>query len=355
MDERARSRSRAWLLHHLRVFMSLVLARQYLSRSIWDFYASRMLKLVPLYLVVSAFALVSAAIFTGDQSFFHTYDPLAAWRRVNFWSAPIGVQLYSAFTMLTLIGSDTWTWIGFNPLSGVFSVAPKFSPGATTPMSLSPVPQAWTLGLEISFYLVAPFLARQRIRWIVLCLAASIVARLVLYNFWPLYPTYARILGPLEIVFFLYGMIVHRLTPEIERYLASFTMHAIIAGVGVTLLIGLRIVAVITEAEGDDIASLVILGLLLPSIFIVTRSSRLDELAGSLSYPVYVLHFPALALAYHSGLTTLASGKWSELTIYLAAVVCLAIIAKIAIVGPLDRIRTKFGARTGRNAAGEGR
>ena len=153
-------------------YMALVLqAPRSRYRRATDFYMSRLLKLLPMYWVLSAITFAIAASTRGD--FFPLLYPYRAWHGIDMSTLQGGALAYIATTLISLIGSDTWTWLGVNPSSGAWSIAPAYSSGATWALVLSAVPQAWTLGLELGFYALAPLLARTRTVWLLVIIGAS--------------------------------------------------------------------------------------------------------------------------------------------------------------------------------------
>jgi peptidoglycan/LPS O-acetylase OafA/YrhL len=80
------------------------------------------------------------------------------------------------------------------------------------------VPQAWTLGLELMFYVIAPFLLRKRLRIIVLLILLSLLLRVIIYNYFGLqHDPWTYRFFPTEIAFFLCGNLSYRIFKRIEK------------------------------------------------------------------------------------------------------------------------------------------
>jgi peptidoglycan/LPS O-acetylase OafA/YrhL len=238
-------------------YMALVLSQRY--RQPWSFYASRMLKLLPIYWLVSALTAVIVATTPIGEETLPYFQLLAGWRRIDLADFPIFADAYALGTLVTLFGSDTWMWLGFSPVTEALSLAPSYAPKVATGLSFTAVPQAWTLGLELCFYLLAPFLVRLRTMWLTVLIAASIGLRVYLQLGTP----YDRSLFPLELPLFLTGMVIFRWLPA----LALST----------------------------------------------TRFKRLDAELGALSYPAYISHL--LVFAVLDRMTMLAAPWWQVLPI----------------------------------------
>jgi peptidoglycan/LPS O-acetylase OafA/YrhL len=142
-----------------------VLHRNPAYRDPLRFYASRALRLYPVYYVVLALSLV--AVLGANRKFFDLYEKI-----------PPSAAALLAVTNVTLLGQD---WVLFSGVSEgklVFEPEPFKGSGILLLNGLL-VPQAWTLGVELSFYLVAPFLLRNR-RLMLGILFLSLLLRVVL-------------------------------------------------------------------------------------------------------------------------------------------------------------------------------
>jgi peptidoglycan/LPS O-acetylase OafA/YrhL len=76
-------------------------------------------------------------------------------------------------------------------------------------------------------------------------------------------------------------------------------------------------------------------------LFYATRHSRLDQLLGELSYPMYVTHILIVELILRSVPSVLLEGN----ALYVAAVVATSLMLLFAVTMPLDKFRKRFGAR----------
>ena len=73
------------------------------------------------------------------------------------------------------------------------------------------IPQAWTLGLELSFYLIAPFILK-RLNLIIILLIISILTRIYLYYIGlGLQDPWSYRFFPTELAFFLFGSLSHQI------------------------------------------------------------------------------------------------------------------------------------------------
>lgn len=128
----------------------LVESKAYHSRR--DFYINRILRLYPMYIIV-AFATFVALIL--QYNFIAIPSTFLVWNE-----SPFAAKTLLLISNLILFGQD---WIMFlaikdgNLVFGEnFQNSEIFLPGALL------VPQAWTLGVELTFYLIAPFVVHSR-------------------------------------------------------------------------------------------------------------------------------------------------------------------------------------------------
>ncbi len=116
--------------------------------------------------------------------------------------------IWSTFSNLTLIGMDLTRYITVNP---DFSIAwPSFlHDGVGGGQNLLFVPQAWTLAIELQFYLLAPFLVRLRARPLVLLTGALLVNRILVDGFmhWRGFPLDDASIFAMQLQYFLLGAV----------------------------------------------------------------------------------------------------------------------------------------------------
>jgi peptidoglycan/LPS O-acetylase OafA/YrhL len=131
--------------------ISYVLVERKSYGDIRTFYINRYLRLYPIYFAVAALTLVELILTSSD--YFQTYKEL-----------PASSDVLLIFSNLFLFGQD---WVMFAAVQGhrlVFAL--DFTKTDVLLWHLLLVPQGWTLGVELSFYLLAPFvLFKKRIIW----------------------------------------------------------------------------------------------------------------------------------------------------------------------------------------------
>jgi peptidoglycan/LPS O-acetylase OafA/YrhL len=252
-------------------YMSLVLNTKY-AASVSDFYAARILRLYPLYFLVFACTLfLQAASYVAGKPMgaFHAL----AHEQFQWWEC-----LWGAVANLSFIGSDALTVYSYffkNPSNGLLVL-----------------PIVWSLGVELFFYLLAPFILRRRLSVILVLTIAAILLRLFIawtvdfrWSMWTYY------FAPSNLAFFLAGALAHRVYSAGQLKVPREINVAVWV-----LMVGLLLFA----SEVFSIRSYTVLYILLvaamPSVFELTKDWKWDRAIGEFSYPVYLIHCAILTV-----------------------------------------------------------
>ena len=159
--------------------------------------------------------------------------------------------------------------------------------------------QSWTLGAELTFYILAPFILRSRFAiWSLLGFSAMTrvlaVHKFGFDNVW----TYQFF--PATVLFFLLGAVslgVAEKVPWLERPI-----------IGIMLLAAVPALLIYPDyAYWDTLRfwlAYLCFAVALPSIFSTTRTSRVLNALGALSYPVYLTHVLVIKKMEDLGWTT---------------------------------------------------
>lgn len=280
-------------------YMQMILQERYtpgrLGRAyVAKFYCARYARLFPAYficLVLTVLAAVAYSALNGKAA------PL-----IDAWTAC--KNLPSNFNNLAL-----WIWLvvcnatmGFQDLALVLTVNSglvHFSLDRQASeiylASALAIPQAWSLGVELAFYVVAPFVARLRTPILIVVFLMALCAKC--------YGVFAADLGdlpyrmlPFVAVDFLAGALAY-------RYRAELISHALLAtklGPWVAYAIVAVLVAAFPVTDGRaSLMMVALIALFLPTIFAATKDYSTDSAIGELSYPFYIFHLLVYALLSH--------------------------------------------------------
>ena len=205
-----------------------------------------------------------------------------------------------------------------------------------------PLGVAWSLDVELQFYVLAPLLSM---------LAAGVALPTVLglsllagaAGLW-LEEASGAVTAAKYAPLFVLGVLTHARDWRPSARLATLSLAGFAAATAVTTFTPF-LQKTTPDPFDRDVYAFVWLLPLLPWIAhaLQTRSSRLDRHLGNLSYPLYLVHAPVLALAAQA-LGDTPAGKLTGLA--AAAAVTLALY--VAVDRPLDAWRLAVTGRAGR-------
>lgn len=324
-------------------YMTLVLRDKYAApggEGLRAFYLNRALRLFPAYLLVAGVTLFLCLF--GARLFGWAPQPaayVANWHAAGLLDAP--KFLWLALTQVSMLGLESFNFFNLTP-GGDLSLAGT-AHDVLPPWRLLLVPQAWSLSVELYFYMVAPFLVTRGLRWIITVALASFIVRVAVWQLAGLNADpWSYRFFPSELMFFLLGAVACRMyalrggarAPRwyLAPLLACFAAAAVTIGrIGTGFHPGNLIAPLVTAAAF----------LALPYLFAQTKSNRIDRALGELSYPIYVSHVLVIWIVGHGSFEVSREG------FLLAAVLVLMMAVAVyqCIDLPIDRWRHAWAAR----------
>lgn len=318
-------------------YMTLVLNEKYTSGSSTYglFMSNRFGRLLPTNLVVLLLTLslgVLLAVLSKPQ-----LNVFMRWQTLEPLTWPAAIYLIGS--QIFLVAQDLYMFLKLD--NGVLLFNPDFIRDPKSIHTLLLVPQAWTLGVEIWFYLIAPFIVRRPLKIIVLILIASLAFRLVLQFGFGFYgDPWSYRFFPSELALFLAGAVAYQVyaarnTPSKLRFGAVLLIVAVAIGIcllvnrwqgiGRIMSVGFLVVAICT----------------IPSLFVWSKDRAIDRYLGELSYPLYISHMVVI-WAFDS--LAAFAGVLRGVLIVVAALVLSAMLYAF-IDRPVDRWRqSRIGA-----------
>jgi len=264
--------------------ISLILIEKRRYPHVGFFYLNRFLRLYPIYFLIAGVTLVLYCVL-GNDAFFSVYE-----------HSPKPARALLVTVNASLFGQD---WVMF---SGVTNKQLIFTKDFRTSDILLYngllVHQAWTLGLEMSFYLIAPLILPRR-RWIWSLVIVSLLIRLILIGTGVgIADPWTYRFFPSELALFLAGALSHQLL--LPYYKTKAWAHHYGGASATCLLVLLSVLfpfVRIIEPIREVLFYLLFL-LLLPLTFIFQNEFAADKYIGDLSYPIYVVHTLVIWLTY---------------------------------------------------------
>jgi len=251
-----------------------ILPKQNDCRSVFKFYVSRYLRLYPTYIFV-AFLTIIFYTFTNEKNILTTFSNL-----------PIFASFLIALSNLIIIGQDVLFFL-YIKMSEI-SFTTDFNSNNLHRFLL--IPQSWTLAIELSFYLFAPFVLKKRFIYIFLFCSVGARIFLLFMGVGSLEPWAYRFF-PAELTFFIIGAISRqKLLPTYEKiFRLNFKKYS-----EISIVIFLLYLASFSIIPGDRISKsiflILILALIMPFLYNFSKCYKFDRIIGELSYPIYVSH-----------------------------------------------------------------
>lgn len=248
------------------------------------FYINRALRIYPTYVVVALLSLVPALM--THSTFLEFY------RQAGPWAGGL-----MALVNTTIFGQD---WAMFGAVhDGALSFTVDFNQSQPPLYTGLLIPQAWTLGVELSFYLLAPFLLRSD-RILISALLLSLMVRGALFYLGlSAADPWSYRFFPAELALFLLGALANRWGLSTwQRRLADPAQQARASKLAVSTLAILICVYSILPLP-DSIKTVALMALfvaLVPLAFLYQSRSGFDKRLGDLSYPIYIGHILMIVL-----------------------------------------------------------
>jgi peptidoglycan/LPS O-acetylase OafA/YrhL len=263
-------------------YVSLILSQKYVGPGFyWRYIGNRALKIFPMYWVVLGLLVIlcSRAYLKAGN-----FGPMNIYLEYPEVVTPTFLAL-SLLSNILIFGQDIAMFLGFDSVSKGLQFTMNFATSSPPVFRFLLIPQAWTLALELMFYLLAPLLV-NRSKLVLL----TIVGLGVVMRMWFAHHDYFNSdqwlyrFFPMELPFFLVGILLYRMYVKLQ----AIRLHrCVLYGIAVT---GLFVAAVQIPFGINKWIYYAIVAIAIPSLFIVSKRSAIDRWIGDLSYPIYISH-----------------------------------------------------------------
>ncbi len=305
--------------------MSYILVEKQSYSSKLSFYKSRFLRLYPVYFAVMLATLIGYALV------------MPSWY-TKFGSLPGTAQTLLAVTQLTLLGLEIPMFTGVT--DGHLHFVTDYM-NSTPPLFTGiAVMQAWTLSLELAFYLIAPLILPKK-RLIIGLFLASLALRAGLATIGLDHDPWTYRFFPNELALFLGGALSHQLL--MPRYATLFASPRVVtAATGALFFAGVVYAWVPAVEWHKEVVMFAGMFAALPFMLMFQNAHRWDAKVGNLSYPIYINHMFVLnaceVVLPKLGITS----KNLEIGIGLVAVIVMAWALNRFVADPVDAIRIRY-------------
>ncbi len=303
-------------------YIAMIFPKHY--ESVGSFWQSRFVRLYPTYLVCGLFALR------------HPVESLQ-----NLLALPTEGALFIFFTNATILFQDLTMFLEVADNSVQFTA--NFMASEKPLMDYLILVQAWSLGLEMSFYLLAPYAVVSAGR-MVLLLAASILIRVILVQQGYTHDPWSYRFFPTELAFFIIGALSYRASQHLP--IQSIVQHlrplAWMLWCACVVMICIFPFIELPEVQ-KRLAFYALLAISIPAIFSISKNMNMDNLMGNLSYPVYCCHL--IVIRWVSKLPfwkPYLKGTLPGALLAMALVILVAYFLYKKIELPVDRYRRRY-------------
>ena len=311
------------------------------------FYTSRFFRIyVPYWVTLAGVILVSIVYGFAINKWIEFY-PFQTQLEKN---GDLGVGL-TVLTKVTLLGQE---WISGLEHDAGQSLTLLFGPRTSgAPLSsYLMIPQAWSMSIELLFYLCVPFLVRLRTSTMIIVALTALALRVFasevlgwvnvfwLYRFFP-FELYCFLLGMLSCRFYKATQLDERLKLELspKAWLYVVQCGVLMGAFCLTSIFADQIAGLIGKRIGL-LLSYLMWPFLIAVFFALSRSNKIDRFIGELSYPVYLVHlivFYCVLLTAKAINYPLKPSQNGPLTAIIA--IAISIVMVKAIIEPLDKYR----------------
>ncbi len=284
-------------------YMALILNEKYLAGkgSYQLFISNRLLRLYPLYLLVF---LITVLTYFIDEAVFDYHVPFLKNLKEHSPKFSIGTYLYLIVSNITIVGQELALFLGLNNQTGQLYFTGNFHQTTPEVNSFMVIGQAWTIGLEILFYLIAPFIVRRKVIVLFGLLGLSLLLRVVIYSVFQMkYDPWTYRFFPTELAYFLMGSLAYRFFIAQKKwkipqgYLAAIYVFMVAFTIFYMEVFKLLADRHLYQSIFHQMYTVCFV-IFLPFLFRFTAKNSLDRQIGELSYPIYMVH--ALVLYWNS-------------------------------------------------------
>lgn len=323
-------------------------------RSRREFYISRFVRIYAPYWAMLIVVTVTAIVFGLTTHYWLGYQVFVAEPLEN---NGLFVVVLACIANVTIFFQDALWFICQDP--GQWPTIAFLPQEPLRPLTLyAVIPPAWSVGIELTFYLLVPFLARWRSCSLAGVVLATMAMRVFTIEAFGMVdrPWLCSFL-PFELGLFCLGMLSHRgyarlkpwmtkrLTPLVPDRALTYTLYVLVilwvCYFAYLLQEGLDawITPHVTSRIYAYLLSYMVWPCLLPVMFFIGKNNAIDRFVGDLSYPLYLGHWLALDLARIAWPT---SYRAEDLGVLVSVIISLVLM--LLIVLPLERRRHQLAA-----------
>lgn len=301
-------------------YMAMVMDTKYKHQPVSVFYISRAARIFPTYWLAGAVSAIFLISYLGAD-LFKAFSTLSVFQ-----------QIYIVFTNLFIFGQD---------LVYVFCMRDQIAGTCFGDTQVLFNPPGWSIAVELLFYAIAPFFVRSIGRSaLLLGIGIAYFAATHYFDFAAIgqflqnprvtEATFKYYFFPASFIFFGSGACAYYAVYKPSTGQTKLSTPEYVTGLAL-VFIGANLAALMVAWW-----QLALIAMAVPSIFVATKFNRYDRLIGEMSYPVYMFHYPVLAICrtFHIGEGTIGLANAAA----LASIAC-GVVVHWLVDKPIDRWR----------------
>lgn len=311
-------------------YMSLVLNEKYINKnsSYKLFITNRLIRLYPIYWTILLMTLLFSISFVilsdgANLSMFESYCSV----KFNIFSFS-----YLVLTNILIFGQDFILYLGINPETGNLFYTNNFLQTNPYLFSFLFIPQAWSLSLELVFYLLAPFILRRGGKLIITLIMLSFILRLYLFNKLGYnYDPWTYRFFSTELMFFLLGYVSYKISTKINKITIAKPIVIIILAYILIFTIIFQFIPKINVSyfpfSINEMMYFISILFSIPVLFNSMKDLSLDNQIGELSYPVYISHMMIIMIVNAVSIPIIKSGVFITFTTLIVSYLLNKLVA----------------------------
>jgi peptidoglycan/LPS O-acetylase OafA/YrhL len=311
------------------IFYLLCYKKSYSTNS--NFFISRFVRIYPIYLIIFLITLIPMLIINYNFKNLIFFD--------MYKSIQLDGLIYLIFANASLFLHDLSYFLTISDDGLKFTS--NFSLEKIQIWNGLVITQAWTLSIELMFYLIAPFIFKTNVRVIILFFITLIIKFFITtshFNYDPL--NYRFFFG--ELFFFMFGALSCKIMLPFYKIIITKTYLKVISLLAVLFSIFLIFIlySFLDKSIHSIIVLLVVTFLLLPLLFIFSDYFKYDKNIGEFSYTIFISHMLILRTVNYFKIEFLNESEKIILLSFLTII--FSYFLNRFISRPIENFRTRF-------------
>lgn len=297
-------------------YMSLILNEKYIGKhsSFFLYISNRFLRIYPLYWLMLGLTFIYFRIidFKMIEYIFIFPNP---W--LNF------LNLFQSIVQNLFLFTTLKTFVSIPSMYSLYIVDP-----------------AWSLGIEITFYLLAPLLVKGGMKKVVFLLVLSELLRIMVTHVFHLYPAYSLpFLFLPNLFFFMLGATSYQVYRKLRQTKLDIRIYYGMAILVFSFLLLYNVIPYFFFYTFKRYLLYTLITIGTPFLFSIEKKIKFSFFLGELSYPIYISHMLLIGVMSH--IPFLAFSTTEHMLMALFIIFIISYLLKRYIADPIDKYREK--------------